>query len=136
MDSPTIKTPKMLLSKLLSFTCIMSLVVLSSCYYDKEEALYPSWPGSEICDTTSAPTYLVNIQPIIAKECSSCHSSSSPSAGLSLVSYENVTSAVNFNHLMDHITEQSGYSVMPQSGKMSDCKIALIQKWVINGMPD
>jgi len=135
MGYQTTNTFKMSIKRLLSLTSMFLLVLLSSCYYDKEEALYPAWPGSEVCDTASAPTFSVNIQPIINKECTSCHSSSSPSAGLSLVTYENVTAAVNNNHLMEHVTE-SGYSVMPQSGKMSDCKIAVLQRWVTNGMPN
>jgi hypothetical protein len=130
----TTKKRKGLLIRLLSLPAFILLLSLNSCYYDNEEALYPQWPGSDVCDTTSLPTYTNNIQSVISKYCVSCHYTGS-SDRVPLDSYDNLTLGVINYSLKDHLTE-NGKSVMPPSGKLTDCKISLIQRWVDNQMPN
>ena len=138
MDYRTTKQLKRLMIKLIPSTAIGLLLFLSSCYYDNEEALYPKWPGSEVCDTASAPTYNLNISKIIDKNCIGCHYTNSPDARVPLDSYSNLVSAVHDGslHLVDRINYVAGYTGMPQAGKLSDCNIAIIQRWIDQSMPE
>jgi len=60
-------------------TIVTILFSAASCYYDSEEALYPSLSSS--CDTITV-TFSGTITPILANSCLSCHSNATaPSAG-------------------------------------------------------
>ncbi len=107
------------------------LASLTSCYYDNEETLYPV----SVCDTVS-PAFSTVITPIIASNCQGCHSGSAPSAGLSLTTYAQIQSAVQSKNLMDHVMQTNGYSLMPPSGMLSNCKIDQLNTWISGGMPN
>ena len=83
------------------------------------------------CDTLNFK-YNTNVSKIIADNCIACHSGSSPSAGIALQTYENVKSIADDNRLLG-VINGTGYSLMPPSGKMDDCKIIVITKWVNSG---
>jgi hypothetical protein len=86
------------------------------------------------CDSTHV-TYDTIIQPIVQTWCVGCHSGSSPSNGLSLTSYDQVKASVNSGRLMGAIRQETGFKAMPPGSKLSDCSIALFQKWINLGMP-
>lgn len=110
---------------------LLPLVVLSGCYYDNEETLYP---GSANCTVPTTSTFSANILPLLNNRCNSCHSGSSPSGGIVLTSYTEVIKYVNNGSLMGSINHASGYSSMPKnSNKMSSCEIGTIQKWIDSG---
>lgn len=111
-----------------SLLFVIPLVMLSGCYYDNEETLYP---GSANCTVPTASTFSVNVLPLLNKRCNSCHGGSSPSGGIVLTSYTEVIKYVNNGSLMGSINQESGYSAMPKnSNKMSTCEISTIQKWI------
>ena len=116
---------------LLKFTAIIFVTSLLfyGCYNDSEEELY-RFSSSSACDTTNV-TYAQTIAPIMQTTCTSCHGSSSPSAGLSLSSYTDVVNAVNSKNLLSRITSTS--SPMPPSGLMDVCRINQIKKWINMG---
>jgi hypothetical protein len=67
--------------------CAFVLVLsVSSCYYDKEEVLYPD----SICDTADV-RYSTTVQPVLNSNCVSCHGGSTPSAGIKLDTYDGVS---------------------------------------------
>jgi hypothetical protein len=107
---------------------LLTMILVSGCYYDKEELLYP---GSANCTVPATSTFAVDVLPLLNKRCNSCHAGSSPSAGIVLDSYTEVMKYVNNGSLMGSINQTSAYSPMPKnSGKMSACEIEKIQKWV------
>jgi hypothetical protein len=106
------------------------LIILVSCYYDNQEALYPTL--STGCDTT-AVTYSGTIQPLIANNCITCHFSAATGGNITLNTYNEVVA--NSSRITGSIKHLSNYSAMPKnSAKLSDCKIAEWDIWVRKGM--
>jgi len=114
-------------------TAFILVVALQACYYDNEEDLYPTVPE---CDTVNV-SYSQDVWPIISSNCTSCHSGGAPSGNVYLDNYDNIVIAADNGSLLGAIKHESGYSPMPKGGGMlSDCNIALIEKWVEDGTPD
>lgn len=108
---------------------ILGMVVFSSCYYDVAETLYPA----ATCSTTNM-SYVTDINPILQQNCFSCHSASVNNGNVTLEGYNQLIPYVNNGHLVGTIKHQSGFSPMPQnSSPLSDCEIAKIEQWVIQG---
>ena len=110
---------------------IIFTVVISnaSCYYDKEEILYPQ----SVCDTAHV-TFSSSVVPILSSNCYSCHSGSSPSAGIKLDNYTSVKVQVDNGKLWGAVSHLPGYSPMPKNGtKMNTCNLAKIKKWIDAG---
>jgi mono/diheme cytochrome c family protein len=94
------------------------------------------------CDT-SGVTFSGTIWPsIIQKHCLGCHSGATASGGIHLENYNDVKAAAmvppgQYGSLLGVISHASGNSPMPKNQpKLDDCKIAQIQKWIEDGMPD
>jgi hypothetical protein len=115
-------------------TLITGSSILSSCYYDNEEYLYPT-SGTPVCDTLN-PTYTANIAPIFADNCNGCHNSASASAGIITENHAGVTA--NIDMIWIAINRQPSEALfMPQGGyKLSTCDLAKIRQWRNLGMPD
>jgi hypothetical protein len=117
---------------------ILSLVVLSACYYDNEEELYP---GGTDCDTTNV-TYSASVLPVIESSCTGCHSGSSPSGGILLTDHATISAAGNiaegqYGSLYGVISHHPGNSPMPKNGtQLSDCTIQKIKAWIDQGTPN
>ena len=121
-------------SKVHLLVLILVTSVLSGCYYDVEEELYPESFNS--CDTSNV-TYSQTVRPILDLNCMSCHSQLSQQGGVVLETYSNVISYVNSGQLLGAIKHDPGFEPMPQGvAKLSDCNILKIEKWVQTGSPD
>ena len=111
---------------------ILFILALSSCYYDNEEALYPSF-GAE-CDTTSV-TFSGQIAPMLTNYCLSCHSNATAAVsgnGIRLEDYTDVQS--NTTAIAGSIKQTGTFSPMPKNGgKLKPCLINQFDIWVING---
>lgn len=117
--------------KLIKIILVFLSVALGSCYYDKEEVLYP---GSVNCTVVATSKFSIDVLPLLNNQCNNCHGGSSPSAGIALTTHTQVMSYVNNGSLMGSINHTSGYSAMPKnSGKMSNCEIQKIQLWIDTG---
>lgn len=118
------------------FSITLSLVLLSSCYYNSEEYLYGK-PGDSNCPDSTIITYSGGVQPILSKYCYTCHSNSNASSmgsGVKLQDYADVKARASNGSLLGTITHSSGYPPMPQGGrKLEDCNILIIRKWVEAG---
>jgi cytochrome c553 len=112
------------------FAVVVLVLGTQSCYYDNKAENY----GSAGCDSVN-PTYTANIQPIINQSCIGCHGSSGPSGGVDLTSYDRVKTQALRGSLSGTIKQSSPYSLMPPGGKLSDCKISQVDRWIKNGMP-
>ena len=108
---------------------VAGMVILSSCYYDVAEVLYP--PTNCVTDNMS---YVTHISPILNHNCFVCHSEAANNGNVTLEGYSNVMIYVNSGQLMGAIKHQSGFSAMPQnSTPLSDCDISKIEQWIAQG---
>ena len=111
---------------------IICLVVLSSCYYDSEESLYPA----SDCVTTNIG-FASHVEPILERNCYACHSAAANTAGITLEGHANLMQYVTSGRLLGAIRHESGFTPMPQgASKLIACDIAKIEQWVADGAPN
>ena len=114
---------------------LLTIGILSSCYYDKEDYLY----GTTTCNATGS-TFSSVVLPIMNQRCNSCHSSNaatSSGGGIILDNYASIKAYADNGKLLGSINHSSGYSPMPKGGgKLSSCEIAKVTDWVNNGAPN
>ena len=107
--------------------------LLSGCYKDNEEDLYP---GGTDCNTENV-SFSQTIQPIINNSCVGCHSGAGASAGISLANHSEIVAAIDGGSFLGAIKHEQGFSAMPQGApKLSDCNIQQIEAWVQQGKPN
>ncbi len=87
------------------------------------------------CDTAAVTTYSGSIAALIQTQCIGCHQGPTASGGVQLTNYSQVSSAVSYLGLLDAINATNGYTAMPPSGPMTNCNVALMERWVRGGMP-
>ncbi len=121
---------KLIISGLFVFV----MMYFTSCYYDSQEYLYPQISSG--CDTANV-TFTLSVKPILANSCLSCHSNSTAASyggNIKLENYADVKTRADDGKLIGSITHSTGFSAMPKnSSQLSDCNIAIIQKWVTGG---
>jgi hypothetical protein len=107
-------------------------VIISGCYYDKEDLLYGG-----TCDT-STTTYSATITGILNNYgCMNCHVGGNPSGGINLESYANVKAYVDNGKLYGSISHASGFIPMPDgAAKMSSCDLKKVKAWIDAGAPN
>ncbi len=121
------------MKKIFTLLIGLTMILLSSCYYDNYEELYPAPLGVDNCDTSGTISYANSISPIFTNNCNGCHSSSNSNGNIVLDNYDGVLNAVNSGKLIPAI-EQTGTFPMPPGGvKLSDCKISQIKIWISQG---
>lgn len=84
------------------------------------------------CDLTNI-TYDNSIKSIIANNCIGCHSTTSKFGGIDLTTKTNCQNVINKGRLIPSIEHKTGYSAMPQGGKLSQCDIDKIKTWANEG---
>ena len=121
---------KTILSLVITF--FLNILIISSCYYDKEQLLYG---GAPCTDTTNTASYSQDIVPMLQLYCYSCHTGSFPSGNIIMGTYA-ADKAIGANGaLYGSVNHSSGYSPMPQgAAKLGSCQIAKIKKWIDTGM--
>jgi hypothetical protein len=123
--------------KINSILLFVVAIGLFSCYNDNKEELYPELTSG--CDTTNV-TYTSSVVPILNSYCLSCHSNSAANGaggGIKLENYPDVSVYALTGKLVGSVKQLGGYSPMPKNaGKLSDCKVRQIDKWVSKGAPN
>lgn len=105
--------------------------IFPSCYYDKEETLYPFVK----CDTTNV-TYSQTLVPIMNANCDVCHVTGNNVNAPILNSWAALKVFALNGKLMAALNH-TGPKPMPSGGSMLDnCSIRKFQKWVSQGAPD
>jgi cytochrome c553 len=84
------------------------------------------------CDTTQY-TYAATIQVTINSYCVGCHKPGSLGGNIDLAGYSGVKIQASNGMLWGSVTHAPGYVAMPQGGKLSDCQITQIRKWIDAG---
>lgn len=113
------------------FISLSCSVLISSCYYDKEQTLY----GTGVCnDTIANVSYSQHVVPVLQQFCYSCHGSNFPSGNIMMGNYATDKAIAANGSLYGSISHTSGYTAMPQGGaKLGSCQIARIKKWIDAG---
>lgn len=101
----------------------------TACFYDNEQDLY----GAVACDT-AAISYATDIRPILDANCISCHAPGGEQEISPLLTYDDIKRYTDGNNLTDRINGNS--SLMPPTGKMAVCNIAIIEAWINQGALD
>lgn len=106
--------------------------MLAGCYYDSEEALFPTLPGS--CDTTLV-SYAGDLVPIIGDYCLLCHSNSAaPTQGnnIRLEDYTDFSSSAD--RVLGSIKHEASFSPMPKGGgSLTSCQVMKLEAWINQG---
>lgn len=113
-------------------TIAIFLLSFISCYYDNEEALYPTLNNA--CDTTNV-TFSGTISLILSNNCNSCHSNANASFGGG-IHLEAIADVITNSSRVVAAIKQTGPFPMPPGGKLNSCSIAQFDIWVRNGMPN
>ena len=131
----TINMQKKINILLLFVVIVFISFITSSCYFDKEEILYPETP----CDTITKFSYSNDVVPILSVNCYSCHSLvNAPIYGENLVleGYANLSRFLNDEPdvLLDAMKQNGKALKMPRDGsKVSKCDISNIEVWIKQG---
>lgn len=111
------------------FTFALMCLLVTGCYYDNEEDLYP-----ENTCVTNNMSYSNNILQILEDNCYTCHSMVSNQGGVTLEGYNNLKNYVDNGKLIGVINHEPGFPAMPQGGsKLGQCQIDKIEAWVDQG---
>jgi len=114
---------------------VLLFLLAGSCYYDTEEALYPTLNSG--CDTTGV-TFSGKISSMLANNCLSCHSNTTATGagnGIRLENYADVKSRAT--DIAGSIKHAGAYSPMPKNGgKLNCCLINQFDIWIRTGMPE
>lgn len=107
--------------------------LLTACYYDVEEELYPN----DLCELENL-SFAADIQPILQAQCNGCHfTGSALGGGIVLDNYDGVKFMVDNNRLLGSIRREAGFSPMPQGQpQLGQCNIDKIAAWVEAGAPN
>jgi len=115
---------------------ILIIAAITGCYYDSEEQLYPKLYNP--CDDADV-TYSKTVATIL-HSCQSCHSNSNVAASegtdVVLGNINQVTSVAKSGRLMGAINHDSKHVAMPPAGKLPDCEIKQLQKWIDANYPN
>lgn len=87
------------------------------------------------CDSVNV-TYANPIKDIVQTNCLGCHSGTNPAYGMGMETYSQMVAVANSGRLMGALRHETGYFGMPKFGnKLSECKIAQFNKWILDGTP-
>ena len=91
---------------------------------------------TNVCDTT-VYTYSGAIQSILTNNCAGCHGTSPGSANIYIGTYASAKAYISanksiFNNAVNYSTSIVASKRMPPAGKLVDCKLLQIQKWINN----
>jgi hypothetical protein len=107
---------------------LSALIGLGSCYYDKEELLYP---GNSNCQLNAK--FAANVNPIIQSKCAispDCHASGSTNTGGPLTNYTQIS------NMAPVIKGQVVSGLMPKTGSLTSTELQTIVCWVDAGAPN
>jgi hypothetical protein len=82
---------------------------------------------------TANVTFSKSVKPMLETYCVGCHKVGAASGSVVLDNYTSVKVYVDNQRLFGSMTSQQGYSPMPPTGKLTDCELLVVQKWILKG---
>ncbi|MFZ6052768.1 hypothetical protein [Halocola ammonii] len=121
-----------MIKKFLPFSSLLFVALLSSCYYDNEEELYPF----DNCNLPQEVSYAADVEPIISGSCavSGCHITGGEGNGV-FDSYQSIKEKYDNGTFQNRVL-QVGDMAGPSYGNLSDCEVETLRKWVEQGAPN
>ncbi len=105
------------------------LFLLTACYYDNEEELYPDTGGPR-----SNISYSKDVEPLIRNNCYVCHSDAARLGNVILEGYPKLILYVNDGSLLGSITHDSRWTAMPSgSARLPQSQIDIVRIWIEEG---
>jgi hypothetical protein len=112
------------------FIILIMTVMISSCYYDSEEDLYPS----ASCQAGTNLSYKTHIEPILINSCYTCHSKATQNGSVNIEGHAQLKIYLANGRFIGSIKHLSGFSQMPQGApQLPACNILKIEKWIAEG---
>jgi len=112
----------------LQLSLILGLsLLLWECKKDRPQASTSQCPGVD----TMIITYQSYVADVMRQHCTSCHGGSNPSRGIALETYDQVKNAALSGRWYASMINGS----MPPSGKLDDCTLAKLKRWMDTGYP-
>ena len=112
----------------LQLSLILGLsLLLWECKKDRPQASTPQCPGVD----TMTITYQGYVADVMRQHCTSCHGGSNPSRGIPLETYDQVKNSALSGKWYASMANGS----MPPSGKLDDCTLAKLKRWMDTGYP-
>jgi mono/diheme cytochrome c family protein len=109
---------------------VILIAAAEGCAYAKKDVVQVP------CVISDTVSYAKDIAPIISSNCFSCHSPASNTSGILLDSYDALKFWAENGYLYGTISHGVGYRPMPDGGgKLNDCTIGIIKKWIDKGTP-
>lgn len=107
---------------------LLALVFVTSCYFDKEEELYPN----NACDTQNV-TFSTQISAAINNKCATAGCHVAGGIAPNLTTFTGISA--NIDRIRIRAIEQR---TMPpaSSPKLTDCEHTQIKTWITNGAPN
>jgi len=122
-----------------AFILLLSIAFVTGCYYDHNDELYPT-DVLTTCDTSANITYNGFVKDLMTTRCGSaqtgCHQGVGSTSAVDLSDYTSVSTAAD-GDMMAAVHQSGSVPPMPlNGGKLSDCNIAALQKWIDHGKPE
>ncbi len=113
---------------------LMVSIAVTSCYYDK-------LPAAVVTPIPESVSFTKDVQPLLDQSCIACHKAGATLPDLtSANSYVALTTNSKYvvpgsvaNSILHKVLIGVGAPQMPTAGKLSDSKIAIIDKWINAG---
>lgn len=119
----------MISKSLFALLALITASILTGCFYDNEEELYPG----NTCVTDNM-SYSSNVLPIIQDNCYSCHNQAGNQGGVTLEGYAAFKVYIDNGKLLGAIKHETGSPPMPQNEpQLLQCQIDKIEAWVNQG---
>lgn len=115
---------------------IFLTLIVTSCYYDREEDLYPVSVSG--CDTVGV-SYSKDIKPVLKAHCLNCHSNASAGTlggGIRLEEYNDVKVSALNGSLYGSVSADPDFFVMPRDYRIPLCSALKINAWSHEGAQD
>lgn len=85
------------------------------------------------CNSDNA-SFANNVMPIIQDQCYGCHQPNNSQGSINLEDYDHIRTFAGNGTLLGSIKHTLGYAAMPPAGnKLTDCQIATINNWIVEG---
>lgn len=108
---------------------LLSMLLGIGCKKEKPSSPSPSANCPEA--DTATITYTNYVAEVMRQHCTSCHGGNSPSKGIALETYQQVRASAETGKWYQAMANGS----MPPSGKLDDCTLAKLKKWIDSGYP-
>lgn len=110
---------------------LLGFFTIESCYYDNVEELYPQQSS---CDTSNV-TYSGTLAPMMQGSCNTCHSTTSPSGGVTTSTYDGLKTVALNGKLWNAVNRTQNWMPLGAS-KLPDCDLKKMDIWIRQGAPN